>query len=64
MNKNIGLIDKILRILVGLGTYTLFFTDITSGVLGLVLVALGTVFLLTAFVNVCPLYKLFGLKTN
>lgn len=64
MNKNIGIIDKVLRILVGLGTYALFFTDITSGFLGLVLVALGTVFLLTAFVSVCPLYKLFGLKTN
>lgn len=64
MNKNIGIIDRILRILVGLGSYALFFTDVTSGILGLVLVALGTIFLLTAFVNVCPLYKLFGLKTN
>ncbi len=64
MNKNIGIFDRILRVLIGLGTYALFFADVTSGISGLVLVALGTVFLLTAFVNVCPLYRLFGLKTN
>lgn len=64
MNKNIGVVDRIFRILVGLGTYGLFFADILTGVLGLIVVALGTIFLLTAFVSVCPLYRLFGLKTN
>lgn len=64
MNKNIGVLDRIVRIILGLGTYGLFIADVISGVLGLVIIALGTVFLLTAFVKVCPLYKLFGLKTN
>jgi len=64
MRKNIGILDKIARILVGLTVYGLFFAGVISGILGLVLVSLGTIFLLTAFVNICPLYRLFHFKTN
>lgn len=64
MNTNIGLLDKILRIIIGLSAYGLFFADIATGVLGVILVTLGTVFLLTSFVNTCPLYKLLKVKTN
>lgn len=64
MNGNVGILDKIIRVIVGLTVYTLFFTNIISGGLGLVFVALGTVFLLTAFVSICPLYKLCNIKTS
>lgn len=64
MNRNLGVIDRILRVLIGLATYALFVADITSGVLGIVTLILGTVFILTSFVSFCPLYKIIGLKSN
>lgn len=64
MNRNIGIADKILRIVVGVLTYGLFFAGITTGIFGVILVTLGTIFLLTALVNICPLYKIFKFKTN
>lgn len=64
MNENIGILDRVLRVIIGLGTYVLFFTDIISGGLGLTFVAIATVFLLTSFVSICPLYKLISFKTN
>jgi hypothetical protein len=63
MKSNIGIADKIIRIILGLAAYGLFVLGVTSGWVALTTVAVGTVFLLTAFVNICPLYKLIGMKT-
>ena len=63
MRKNIGLADKILRIGLAILAYVLFFTGITHGVLALITIILGTIFGLTAMVNICPLYSIFGIKT-
>lgn len=64
MNQNLGIIDRILRVVIGLVTYALFLTGLTSGALGLVTLIVGTVFILTSFVSICPLYKIIGLKSN
>ena len=63
MNKNIGIVDRVLRIVIGLASYGLFVANILTGSLALIFVSVGTVFLLTAFVNICPLYRLIGVKT-
>lgn len=58
-----GIIDKTIRVVIGLAVYGLFMLNLTSGWIALLTVTLGTVFLLTAFVNICPLYKILGVKT-
>ncbi len=63
MRKNIGTIDKVFRIVLALVLGTLYFTGVLKGVLGVTLLALGVIFMLTSFVQVCPLYKPFGLST-
>lgn len=63
MNKNMGTIDKTIRIIVALAFAGLYFGDITTGTLGIVLLAVGVVFVLTSVVSFCPLYTLLGINT-
>jgi Protein of unknown function (DUF2892) len=63
MKKNMGSIDRILRIVVAFAIAALYFTNVISGTLGIILMVLAGVFLLTAFVSFCPLYVPFGLST-
>ncbi len=58
MSSNIGSIDRILRIVVGLGLISLVFIG-PKTLWGLV----GLVPLLTAFAGFCPAYRLIGINT-
>lgn len=58
MKANVGGIDKILRIVAGLALIALTLTG-TIGVWGWI----GVVPLLTALINFCPAYALFGIST-
>ncbi len=63
MKKNMGSIDKIIRILIAIVIAALFFTNVISGTLGIVLLVLAGVFVLTSLISFCPLYTLFGMST-
>lgn len=63
MKKNMGNIDRVVRVLIAAIFVVLFFTHIVTGVLGYVLLGLAGVFLLTSTVSFCPLYTLVGLST-
>jgi hypothetical protein len=63
MKKNMGSFDRILRIVVAVAIAALYFTNVISGTLGIILMVLAGVFLLTAFVSFCPLYVPFGIST-
>jgi len=64
MKKNIGTIDKVVRILIAVAVAVLYFTNIVSGTLGVVLLVLAGVLVLTSLVGICPLYLPFGLSTQ
>ncbi len=63
MKKNMGNIDRIIRILVAIVIAVLFFTNVISGTLGIVLLVLAGVFVLTGLISFCPLYTLVGINT-
>jgi hypothetical protein len=63
MKKNMGSADKIIRILIAAVVAVLFFTNVISGTLGIVLLVLAIVFVLTSLVSFCPLYMLVGMST-
>lgn len=63
MKKNMGNIDKIVRILIALVIAVLFFTNIISSTLGIILLVLAGVFVLTSLMSFCPLYTLVGINT-
>ncbi len=64
MKKNMGTIDKAIRILVAVVIATLYFTNVISGTLAIVLGILAVVFVLTSFISFCPLYLPFGINTS
>ena len=64
MNANMGGTDRIIRILAAAVFAYLYFSGKVTGTLGIVLVALGGVFVLTSLVSFCPLYKPFGIDTT
>jgi len=63
MKKNVGLIDRIIRILIALVVVVLQYTHVISGTLGIVLLIVAGVLVLTSIVSFCPLYFPFGLST-
>ncbi|WP_027136746.1 YgaP family membrane protein [Gaetbulibacter saemankumensis] len=63
MKKNMGSADRIIRIIIAAVIGTLYFTEIISGTLGLILVIFAAIFVLTSLVSFCPLYMPFGIKT-
>lgn len=58
MTRNLGQIDRIARLILGALLIVLAAMG-TIGIWGY----LGVIFVGTAFVNFCPIYKVFGLKT-
>lgn len=63
MKKNMGSVDKIVRIIVAIVFAVLYFTGTVTGTLGIILLVLGGVFVLTSLVGFCPLYAPFGIST-
>jgi len=63
MKKNMGSVDRIVRVVIAAVIAILFFTNIISGALGIVLLVLAIVFLATSLISFCPLYLPFGIKT-
>ena len=63
MKKNMGTIDRVVRIVIALVFAALYFTGTVTGTLGIVLLVLGGVFVATSLISFCPLYTLFGLST-
>lgn len=63
MKKNMGLTDRMIRLLAAAVIALLYFTNTISGTLGIVLLVLAGVFVLTSLVSFCPLYVPFGMST-
>ena len=63
MKKNMGLTDKVVRIVVAIVLAILFFTKVVTGTLGIIFLVVAVIFLLTSAISFCPLYAPFGLST-
>lgn len=67
MDKNMGILDKAIRIVLAIIIAVLYFTDQISGLAAIILGIFGVVFLLTSLISFCPLYvpvKLSTIKKN
>ncbi|MEI2611740.1 MAG: DUF2892 domain-containing protein [Candidatus Promineifilaceae bacterium] len=61
--KNMGTVDRIVRVAIAALVAILYFTGVISGVLAIILGIFAIIFLLTSAVSFCPLYLPFGLST-
>lgn len=63
MKKNMGQLDKVIRLIAAVIMVGLVVTKVVSGIPGIVLVVLASVFVLTSFISFCPLYLPLGINT-
>lgn len=63
MKKNMGTADRVIRIIIAAIVGVLYFQEIITGTLGIILLVLAGVFVLTSLISFCPLYAPFGIKT-
>ena len=63
MKKNMGKVDKIIRIIIAAVILILGANSIITGALAIVLLVLAGIFIITSFISFCPLYVPFGIKT-
>ena len=59
-----GALDKSLRVLIAIIIALLYYLDVIEDTLAYVLMAIAIIFLITSFINFCPLYKILGINTN
>lgn len=64
MKKNIGNLDRSVRVLLALVIGILYFTNQISGVPAIILWLIAGILLVTGFVGTCPLYMMFKLNTR
>ena len=63
MKKNMSTADRVLRVLVAIIIATLYFAQVISGIVAVVLLALAGIFIVTSFISFCPIYFSFGIST-
>lgn len=64
MKPNMGTTDRIIRVLIAVAVAILYFTNVISGTVAIVLLALSAIFILTSLISFCPLYLPFGISTR
>lgn len=63
MKKNLGKIDKAVRLVVAMLFVVLNVTHITTGIFGFALLIFAIIFAITSYISFCPLYLPFGIST-
>lgn len=62
--KNMGTADRIIRLVIAALLVVLYFMDVITGTLGIVLLVVAGIFVLTSLISTCPLYLPFGIRTR
>jgi hypothetical protein len=63
MKRNMSNLDRIFRVILAVVFAYLYFSGVVAGVFGVILLALGAIFLLTSLFSFCPLYVPFKFST-
>jgi hypothetical protein len=63
MKKNMGTIDRIIRLVVAAIIIVLYLTGTVPGVVGIILIVIALIFVATSFIGFCPLYTLLKIST-
>ena len=64
MKKNMGTVDRSIRVLLALIVAVLYFTNQISGTAAIILGLFAVIFLITSFMAFCPLYVPFKFSTK
>lgn len=64
MPKNMGIIDRIIRIIIAIAVAVLYSIHQITGLAAIILGIIAAVFILTSLLGFCPLYYPFGISTK
>lgn len=64
MKPNLGKYDRIIRFLAAIGIAVLYFTHLISGQIAIILGVVAVAFIITSFINFCPIYAALGISTR
>ncbi|MGQ9540715.1 MAG: YgaP family membrane protein [Armatimonadota bacterium] len=64
MTKNMGTLDRVIRLLIAVLIAVLYLTHTISGLTAVILGIVAVIFVLTSLVGYCPLYTLFRFSTR
>ena len=64
MKRNMGPGDQAIRLLIAAIIVVLYFSNIITGTVGTVVLALAGILAVTSFAGSCPVYTLLGINTN
>ena len=64
LNKNMGTLDRIVRLVLAVAVAVLYFTGNLSGLAAIILGILAVIFVVTSLVGFCPLYVPFKVSTR
>lgn len=63
MKKNMGSIDRIIRLVIAALALFLYTNGTLSGTMGIVALVVAGIFTLTSLISFCPIYAIFGMST-
>ena len=63
MKKNMGITDKLIRMVLAIIIAILYYTNTINGTLAIVLGVFAVIFVITSFMSFCPLYAPLGINT-
>lgn len=63
MKRNMGSLDKLIRLALAIVLIVLYYTGVLSETLGIIGLVLALILTLTSLVSFCPLYALLGMNT-
>jgi len=64
MINNMGMLDRIIRIILAIVVIVLYLTGQISGVAAIILGVIAAIFVVTSLIGFCPLYTLFHISTK
>ena len=64
MEKNMGTVDRIVRLTLAGAVLVLYLTGVISGTVAIILGALAIVWVVTSLLGFCPLYLPFKISTR
>ncbi len=59
-----GTTDKVIRFVIAIIIGILYYTQVISSTLAIILLVIAGIFILTSFISFCPLYAPFGINTS
>ncbi len=64
MKKNMSKSDGVIRLIVAIAILALWYFGVIGGLLLTILSIVAVIFVITGFINFCPLYAVLGIRTK